>query len=67
MERLQKVADGVGTPLPVLALAWCLRRPELTSVIIGASRPDQIIENLGASDLELDDTVQERIASILEA
>ncbi len=31
-----------------MALAWVLRRPEVTSVLIGASSPEQIVENVGA-------------------
>jgi L-glyceraldehyde 3-phosphate reductase len=31
-----------------MALAWCLRRKEITSVLIGASSPEQIVENVGA-------------------
>jgi aryl-alcohol dehydrogenase-like predicted oxidoreductase len=36
-----------------LALAWVLRRDELASAIIGASRPEQIHENIAASEIEL--------------
>jgi aryl-alcohol dehydrogenase-like predicted oxidoreductase len=43
---------GIGTPSQV-ALAWVLRRPEVSSAIIGASRIEQLEENLKASDLEL--------------
>ena len=43
---------GIGTP-PQLALAWVLRRPEVSSAIIGASRIEQLDENLKAVDLEL--------------
>ena len=52
-------------PLATLTLAWCLRRPELTSCIIGASREQQIVENVKATDLHLDEDVQERISAIL--
>lgn len=63
--KLGKLADGMGVPLSNLALAWCLRRPEVTSTIIGASKPEQIVENARASELELDDDVLERISAIL--
>lgn len=63
--KLGALADGMGVPLSNLALAWCLRRPEVTSVIIGASRPQQIVENARASDLVLDEAVLERISVIL--
>ena len=65
VRKLQKLADGLGVPLATLALAWCLRRPEVASTIIGASRPEQIIENAKASALKLDEAVLERINIIL--
>lgn len=65
VRKIHELAEGMGVPMSNLALAWCLRRPELTSTIIGASRPAQIIENCAASDLELDDAVLERISAIL--
>ena len=51
--------------LATLALAWCLRRRELTSAIIGASRPEQIEENAKAVDVTIDPDVQDRINAIL--
>ena len=63
--RLNELADGLGTPLANLALAWCLRRPELTSVIVGASRPEQIVDNARACELKLDEPVLDRIRAIL--
>ncbi len=65
VSRLREVAAGLGIPLSNLALAWCLDRPELTSTIIGASRPEQIVENVRASDVKLPETVRDRISAIL--
>ena len=42
VERLRPVAERAGLSMPELALAWALRRPELASAIIGASRPEQV-------------------------
>jgi aryl-alcohol dehydrogenase-like predicted oxidoreductase len=53
VERLRPVADGVGLSLAELALAWVLRRPELASAIVGASRPEQVHANAKASGIEL--------------
>ncbi len=64
--KLVQVADGMGVPLTNLALAWCLRHQELTSAIVGASQPEQIVENVKACDLSLDDAAWERINAILE-
>jgi aryl-alcohol dehydrogenase-like predicted oxidoreductase len=38
-----------------LALAWVLRREEVASAIVGASRPEQVSENAAASGVDLDD------------
>ena len=65
VRRLDKLAQGLRVPMATLAIAWCLRRPEITSTIIGASKPQQIIENVRASELALDDAVLERISVIL--
>ncbi len=48
VRELNRIAQGRGQSLPQMALAWCLRDPRVTSVLIGASRPEQIVENLGA-------------------
>jgi aryl-alcohol dehydrogenase-like predicted oxidoreductase len=65
VRKLADLAAGLGIPLSNLALSWCLHRPEITSVIVGASKPQQIIENAKASDVALDDAVLERISVIL--
>lgn len=63
--KLAELADGMGVGLCALALAWCLRRPELTSTIVGASKTEQLAQNIKAVDLELDSEVLDRISSIL--
>ncbi len=65
IRKLGDLAAGLNVPMATLALAWCLRRPELTSCIIGATRPEQILENVKAGDVQLDDDVQETISAIL--
>jgi aryl-alcohol dehydrogenase-like predicted oxidoreductase len=58
VDRLRPVAEQAGLSLPELALAWVLRRPELASAIVGASRPEQVHANAKASGIELSpDTV----------
>ena len=47
------IADEAGISMVELALAWILRRPELASAIIGASRPEQVHANVAASGVEL--------------
>jgi 1-deoxyxylulose-5-phosphate synthase len=54
VQRLVPIADGLGIPMGQLALAWVLRDPNVASAIVGASRPEQVHENAGASGIELD-------------
>ena len=51
-----------------LAIAWCLKNPAVSTVIVGASRVDQLRENLKAADIapSLDADVLRRIDKILE-
>lgn len=62
---LGAVARDLGVPLARMALAWCLRRPELTAVITGASRPEQVAENAAAAELVLDAETLARIDAAL--
>ncbi|HWD70756.1 MAG TPA: aldo/keto reductase family protein [Solirubrobacteraceae bacterium] len=64
VQRLRPIAEGEGLTLPQLALAWVLRRPELASAIVGASRPEQVHANASASGIELSADV---LAAIDEA
>jgi voltage-dependent potassium channel beta subunit len=50
--KLATVAKSLGTSLPCLAVAWCLKNPNVSSVILGASRVEQLTENLGALQLQ---------------
>jgi aryl-alcohol dehydrogenase-like predicted oxidoreductase len=55
VDRLRPVADAAGLSMTEMALAWVLRRPELASAIVGASRPEQVHTNARASGIELSD------------
>jgi len=65
LQRLEPIARELGLSLPQLALAWVLRRLEVSSAIIGASRPEQVAENAGASGVRLEPAVLERIEKAL--
>ena len=71
VQRLQPIADGLGITMAQLALAWVLRREEVACAIIGASRPEQVDDNAGASGIELDDgalrAIDEAVASVVAA
>ncbi len=65
VEKVTELADKLDVPVAQLALAWCLRKSEVTSVIIGATRVEQLLENVKAADLQLDDHVIDRLSVIL--
>ena len=67
VEQLEGVAKELGITLPQLALAWVLRLPSISSALIGASRPEQIVENVKAIDVKLDESVLEKIEEILKS
>ncbi|MGJ3243441.1 MAG: potassium channel beta subunit family protein [Opitutales bacterium] len=46
--QLKGIADSIGTTLPRMALAWCLKNLNVSTVITGASRPEQVEENFKA-------------------
>ncbi len=62
-KRFTALAAELGHKPAQLAIAWCLRNPNVSSVILGASRPQQLRENLGALALsgQLDDDMLKRI------
>jgi aryl-alcohol dehydrogenase-like predicted oxidoreductase len=64
VQRLQPIADGLGITMAQLALAWVLREPNVASAIVGASRPEQVDDNVAASGIDLDDAT---LAAIDEA
>jgi aryl-alcohol dehydrogenase-like predicted oxidoreductase len=53
VDRLRPVAQQADLSMTEMALAWVLRRPELASAIVGASRPEQVHANAKASGIEL--------------
>lgn len=65
VEKLAAVAKEAGIPLSNLALAWVLAQPNITSAIIGASRPEQVTENVRAVDVELGADALDKINAIL--
>jgi voltage-dependent potassium channel beta subunit len=46
-----KIADEIGTTMPRLALAWCLKNPNVSTTITGGTSPEQIVENMHAVDI----------------
>jgi len=65
VERISKIALENNITTAQLALAWILHHREISAVIIGASRPEQIEENVKAIDVTLDETTMEAIEEAL--
>jgi aryl-alcohol dehydrogenase-like predicted oxidoreductase len=65
VQKLVPLADEHHLSLSQLALAWNLRRPEVTSCIIGATKPKQIEQNVEASGVKLDEETVRRIDEVL--
>lgn len=66
VERLAKVAERLGVALPVLALAWILRKKQISCVITGASRPAQLQANVAASGFAIPQDALDEIEEILD-
>jgi aryl-alcohol dehydrogenase-like predicted oxidoreductase len=64
VQRLVPIAKDVGCSTGQLAIAWILRRPEVTSCIVGATRPEQLEHNAAASGIKLTEDVARRIEDI---
>ncbi|HLT68761.1 MAG TPA: aldo/keto reductase, partial [Acidimicrobiales bacterium] len=63
VRRLATIADDLGCTLAQLAIAWCARNPNVSTVITGASRVEQVEENMRSLEVldRLDDEVMARI------
>jgi aryl-alcohol dehydrogenase-like predicted oxidoreductase len=66
VQQLKPIAEEAGLTLPQFALAWVLREPNVASAIIGASRPEQVIENAHASGVVIDTQLFVRAEAILD-
>ena len=63
--KLTEIAKSLNLSLAQLALAWILRRPEISCAIIGATRPEQVEKNVMASQVKLSDDSLREIETIL--
>ncbi|GAA2901884.1 aldo/keto reductase [Actinoplanes cyaneus] len=64
--RLQPLADQAGLTMGQLAIAWVLSNPNVSAAIIGASRPEQVRDNVKASGVELDEGLLKAINEIVD-
>ena len=66
VDRLRPVAEGAGLTMSQLALAWILRQPNVASAIVGATRPEQVRENVAAAGVTLSDDTLRAIDDVLD-
>ncbi|MDM7831430.1 aldo/keto reductase family protein [Cellulomonas edaphi] len=65
VQELRPIADELGLTMAQLAVAWVLQNPNVASAIIGASRPEQVAENVKASGVEIPAELLARIDAVL--
>jgi aryl-alcohol dehydrogenase-like predicted oxidoreductase len=65
VERLKPLAAEAGCSLAQFALAWVLREPNVAAAIVGASRPEQLDDNVRASELQIDPALFKRAEEIV--
>jgi voltage-dependent potassium channel beta subunit len=65
--ELTTIADGLGIKVSQLALAWILRQSNVASALVGASKPEQVVENCAASGIVLPSDVLKAIEEVLQA
>jgi aryl-alcohol dehydrogenase-like predicted oxidoreductase len=65
VQQLRPIAEGVGLSLAQLAVAWVLQNDNVAAAIIGASRPEQVTENVKAAGVELDEATLKAIDDVV--
>ena len=65
VQQLRPIADDLGLSMAQLALAWVLQNPNVSAAIIGASRPEQVKDNVQAAGVRLEAEVMKRIDEVL--
>jgi aryl-alcohol dehydrogenase-like predicted oxidoreductase len=67
VEKFKVLAETAGMPLPQLALNWIAKNPAVTSMIVGASRPEQVEENVRELEVKPPDGVMASLDAMLAA
>jgi aryl-alcohol dehydrogenase-like predicted oxidoreductase len=65
VQELRPIADDAGLSMAQLAVAWVLQNPNVSAAIIGATRPEQVRDNVRAAGKKLDDEIMKRIDDVL--
>jgi aryl-alcohol dehydrogenase-like predicted oxidoreductase len=66
VQQLRPIAEDAGLSMAQLALAWVLQNPNVSSAIIGATRPEQVRDNVRAAGVRLDPELLKRVDEVLE-
>jgi aryl-alcohol dehydrogenase-like predicted oxidoreductase len=68
VRELAKLAKELGISMAELSIAWCIKNPDVTTAILGATNKDQLLQNLKSIDAmaKLDEQVMERIEQIVQ-
>jgi aryl-alcohol dehydrogenase-like predicted oxidoreductase len=66
VQELKPIAEQAGLTMPQLAIAWVLQNPNVSSAIVGATRPEQLVDNVKASGVRLDGDVLKAIDVALD-
>jgi aryl-alcohol dehydrogenase-like predicted oxidoreductase len=66
VQELRPLAESVDASVAQLALAWCLRQPAVSSVIVGATKASHVDDNVAAADLDVPDDVLARVGEVLD-
>jgi aryl-alcohol dehydrogenase-like predicted oxidoreductase len=62
--KVREIAKQAGTPITTLSVAWILANPAITSVILGASRAEQLTDTLAAADYKLDGALKTKLDEV---
>jgi len=65
VQKLKPIADDAGLTMAQLAVAWVLQNPAVSAAIIGASKPEQVRDNVKAAGVKLDPAILQRIDDVL--
>jgi aryl-alcohol dehydrogenase-like predicted oxidoreductase len=65
VDRLRRIAADAGLPLTHIALAWAAEHPAVTSVLLGPRTDEQLVDLLGATDVELDDATLDAVDEVV--
>ncbi|HOJ32351.1 MAG TPA: aldo/keto reductase [Candidatus Hydrogenedentes bacterium] len=66
LRNIASLAENIGVPLALVALAWLIGQPGVSSVIVGARRVAQLLQNIPAADLDLSEEVMTQLNNITQ-